>query len=97
MSTPEKGHFIFKKDFVRDDKKGYLLYVNQEKINNQKSVISYLLKSVGKNFFTGKSIINISLPVSIFDRCTNLERTAQSFCYAPHYLEMYSSDKNYNK
>jgi hypothetical protein len=46
-----------------------------------------MLKKVGSNLFSGKSIISISLPVEIFETRSNLERTAYMFTYAPKYLE----------
>lgn len=46
-----------------------------------------MLKSIGKNLLTGKSIISISLPVYIFEKRSNLERQAFKFLYAPKFLE----------
>ncbi len=36
---------------------------------------------------SGKSIVNISLPVYIFEDRSNLERYAYAFGFAPEYLE----------
>jgi len=64
-----------------------MLFINAEKIEATKSVIKYVLKKIGANIVTGKSILNISLPIDIFDTRSNLERFAQAFLFAPTYLE----------
>ena len=46
-----------------------------------------MLKKIGGNLLTGKSVLNISMPIDIFDTRSNLERFAQAFIYAPVYLE----------
>ena len=46
-----------------------------------------MLKKIGSNLLTGKSILSISLPVDIFETRSNLERVANSMVYAPFYLE----------
>ena len=86
-SNDKIGHYILKKDFIRDEKHGILNFVNEEKIARQKRVMSYLFTQIGKNIFTGKSIIGISLPVFIFDQRSFLERYGISFQFAPLYLE----------
>jgi len=47
-----------------------------------------MLKKIGSNLLTGRNVMSISLPLYIFDTKSNLERTAFSFAYAPHFLEM---------
>jgi len=49
----------------------------------QKDVIKYIIKQIGSNLFSGKSIMNMSLPVDIFDSRSVLERCAGTFGYAP--------------
>lgn len=46
-----------------------------------------MLKKIGGNLITGKSILSISLPVNIFDDKSNLERVGYSLTYAPLLLE----------
>lgn len=62
-------------------------YVNQGKLDMQKEVFKYLLKKMGTNILTGKSIMSISLPVYIFEKRSNLERHAYSLTFAPLFLE----------
>ena len=52
----------------------------------QKDVIKYLIRQIGTNLISGKSIMNMSLPVEIFDGRGLLERSAGSFGYAPIFL-----------
>lgn len=49
--------------------------------------MGFLLKSMGRNLLSGKSLISVSMPVFIFEKRSNLERTAcKIFTYAPSYL-----------
>lgn len=43
-----------------------MIYINQKKIDDQKGVLKFILTKIGKNILSGKSILNISLPVDIF-------------------------------
>lgn len=56
-------------------------------MQEQKKVLTYIIKRIGKNIFSGKGILNISLPVDIFCMESNIERIAMSFGYFPYYLE----------
>jgi hypothetical protein len=47
---------------------GGLLYVDEVKMNEQKKVLTFIIKRIGKNILSGKGILNISLPVDIFCR-----------------------------
>lgn len=79
-------HYIFNKDWVKL-KEGGLSYHNKKNVDNQKKVAGYLLKKIGKNLLTGKSIMNISMPIDIFDTTSFLERIAYSFTNIPIFLE----------
>lgn len=46
-----------------------------------------MLKKIGSNLLSGKSILSITMPVVIFETRSNLERFAYSFGYAPNFLE----------
>jgi hypothetical protein len=61
-----KGHAIWKGDWVHDEKNGAIIFVNQKKIEDQKGVLKFILTKIGKNILSGKSVLNISLPVDIF-------------------------------
>jgi hypothetical protein len=45
------------------------------------------IKTIGKDFFIGKSILSISLPVTVFSVESNLSLLCKSYAYAPILLE----------
>jgi len=51
-----------------------LEFINQDMIQKQRGVLAHLIKKIGANFFKGKSIMNISLPINIFDCRSMLEQ-----------------------
>ena len=50
-----------------------IIYLNNEVINKQRSVAGYLIKNIGLNLIKGRSIMNVSLPINIFDTRSILE------------------------
>lgn len=83
---PVNGHYALSKDWSRA-KEGGLLWYNKKELEVQGKVLSYLIKRMGSNLIQGKSVINISLPVDLFDIKSFLERIAYSYTYAPYFLE----------
>ena len=75
----QNGDWIFNKD-------NDAIFVNQEVINLQKDVIKFVIKQLSSNLMSGKSIMNMSLPVEIFDGRSILERVAMGFGFAPKIL-----------
>lgn len=59
-----KDHFIFS-EWTRKSRGG-LVCKDEAPINEQKKVLKYLVKRMGKNVLESKGLLNISLPVSIF-------------------------------
>lgn len=53
---------MLKNDFVVD-KEGGMLLVNQATIAAQNNVLKFIMSTLKKNLFSGKGILNISLPV----------------------------------
>jgi hypothetical protein len=53
---------MLKNDFVID-KPGGMLLTNATKIAAQNNVIKFIMSTLKKNLFSGKGILNISLPV----------------------------------
>lgn len=84
---PVNGHPIWKGEWIFDKGGCGIVFVNQKKIDEQKGVLKFILTKIGKNLLSGKSILNISLPVDIFAPESNLERLAFAMTYAPTYLE----------
>lgn len=65
-----------------------LVYTNQAVIEKQRSVAGYLIKNIGLNLIKGKSIMNVSLPINIFDTRSILELFAWQNAYAATLLEL---------
>jgi len=54
---------IICKDDWAIEKTGGMKLVNQVKIDAQNNVIKFIMKTLKKNLFSGKGLLNISLPV----------------------------------
>ena len=59
-------------DYVTNPDKPGLLYKNEEGKKKIYKTAKYLVAKMGKNILTGKSILNVSFPVFIFDKRTLL-------------------------
>ena len=88
------GHPIWKNDWIRSTDNGSILFINKKKTAEQKGVITFILKQIGKNILSGKSVMNISLPVDIFATFSNLERYVFSLTYSPTFLEPAANHKS---
>ena len=88
ISTKEKGHFAWRFDYQRCPKNGGLLLKNEKLIQEQRRVIMNLIKRVGSNLMQGKSIMSISMPVTIFDKTSFLQRISKSMGFGPHFLRL---------
>jgi hypothetical protein len=44
-----------------------LVFIDQELLNSQKDSLIFVIKQIGANIFSGKSVLNVSLPVDIFE------------------------------
>ena len=73
--------------FLRDEEAGGLIFMDKVLIGKQKRVLAHMLKSMASNLAKGQSIINVSLPVNIFEPRSILERMMCSFGYSPIFLE----------
>ena len=83
---------VYSEQMYEVDSKLGLIYRHTELIAKQRRVLLYMLKTIGSNLMHGKSIMNVSLPVSIFDKETLLQRAAKDFVLVPDYLEkMYAT------
>lgn len=57
--------------------------INQVKIAAQNNVLKFIMKTLKKNLFSGKGILNISLPVEIFNVDSNLQRICIAMSLGP--------------
>ena len=81
----EVNNTIESKEFIPHDSTS-LAYTNSSVVKNQRSTLLYLAKRIGVNLLTGKSIMNISLPIKIFEPRSFLEKIAGDFRFAPYFL-----------
>jgi hypothetical protein len=72
-----------------------LLYIDENVLIKQDQIIGFIIKKIGSNLISGKSIMNVSLPVNIFDPRTLLQVYAYELSFAPIYLSraFYSFNK----
>jgi hypothetical protein len=61
-------------------------FINQDVIDAQKDILKMIIKQLGSNLLSGKSIMNMSLPVEIFDKRSMLDVIADSLGFFPSYL-----------
>lgn len=71
-----------------------LIFLDKDIIEKQNKVIAFLIKKMGSNLIKGKSIMNVSLPVNIFDKRTLMQVFSYELSYAPIFLSRacYSTD-----
>ncbi len=70
---PYEYHNMIIEDFERTPGSEGLIYTNREVIEKQKGIVGYIIKKIGANLLTGKSIMNVSLPISLSDVRSLLE------------------------
>ena len=87
MSESRQKSRLLTGDWRVDQETGKLLLVDEQKIQNQKEVLAHMVKNLGSEMMKGKSLHQIKLPIQIFDSRTFLQTVAQSFAYAPVYLQ----------
>jgi len=84
-SAQEEIQSILAKNYTKNPD-GTFEMINKVHLKKQKQVLGFLMKQFGSNLFLGKPINGVSLPVTIFEPRSILERQANSFMYAPHFL-----------
>ena len=67
-NTPGDDNFIFQNGDWKLSKDKEFIFSNQAVMNAQKDVIKWVIRRIGTNLISGKSIMNMSLPVDIFDK-----------------------------
>ena len=58
----------WKNDYVNSPEKEGLLYINEQEKNKIYKTFKFLITEFGKNLFEGKSIINVSFPIFLYDK-----------------------------
>lgn len=93
MEEGQKNDTLESKDFKKGDDTA-LVYLNNEVIQNQRGVLLYLARKIGVNLLTGKSIMNVSLPIKIFEPRSMLEKLANEFRFVSHFLNKTSETQD---
>ena len=62
-----RGHHLWRGEWAVSETGG-LAYVDKEKMKQQRGVLTFIIKRIGKNILSGKGVLNVSLPVDIFCR-----------------------------
>lgn len=76
----------WKVDYVNSPEKPGLLYINEEAKNKIYKTFKFLITKFGKNLFEGKSIINVSFPIFLYDKRTYAQVFAYEHRLAPYFL-----------
>ena len=76
----------WKNNYTNSYEKSGLLYINEEAKKIGYEAVKYLIAKFSKNVLQGKSILNISLPVFMFDKRTLHSAYAYEQKYAPIFL-----------
>ena len=76
----------WKNNYTNSPEKSGLLYIDEEKKMIIYNTVKYLVSKMGKNILHGKSVLNISFPVFIFDKRTLQSAFAYELKNAPIYL-----------
>jgi hypothetical protein len=83
----EENSLLEKKEFkITGAETSALEYTNQKVISSQRGILLYLAKKIGVNLLTGKSIMNVSLPIKIFEPRSMLEKVAGDFRFVPYFM-----------
>ena len=71
-----------------------LEFIDHETIEKQRNVLSYIIKKIGTNILSGKSIMNVSLPIKIFDPRSMMEAFAYNYRISNNFLKNFSEISN---
>jgi hypothetical protein len=83
-----------KKDFkFAENENSALEYLNEDIISIQRGILVYLARKIGVNLLTGKSVMNVSLPIKIFEPRSMLEKVASDMRFIPYFLKKAMEDK----
>lgn len=90
----EENTLLEKKEFkITGAETSALEYTNDKVISNQRGILLYLAKKIGVNLLTGKSIMNVSLPIKIFEPRSMLEKVAGDFRFVPYFMKKALEEK----
>eukprot|EP00475_Leptophrys_vorax_P016475 TRINITY_DN22925_c0_g2_i3.p1 TRINITY_DN22925_c0_g2~~TRINITY_DN22925_c0_g2_i3.p1 ORF type:complete len:912 (-),score=208.11 TRINITY_DN22925_c0_g2_i3:2093-4528(-) len=65
---------------------GGMMLTDRVQVARQRGVLIDIIKQMGKNIVMGKSIFSVTMPVTIFEPRSLLERMTDMWCFAPIFL-----------
>lgn len=85
----------WKNDYVNSPEKAGLLYINEEEKKKIYKTFKFLLTKFGKNLFEGKSIINVSFPIFLYDKRGYTQVLSYEMRSMPYFISRacYAKDK----
>ena len=89
-----KYHKHIVEQFIKNVGADGLRFIDEETIANQRNVIKHVISKIGSNILSGSGIMNVSLPVNIFDQRSLLEVFAHQCRLTPYYLEKAGETKD---
>jgi len=94
IEYPYEYNKMIHSEFERKQGADGLVFINKDLIDKQRGVMGYLIKKIGLNLIKGKSVMNISLPINIFDVRSHLEVFAYQNSYANVFLSKAANTKD---
>jgi hypothetical protein len=73
--------------FVQSPGDTSLTFVDLKTMEKQRGVLKHFLTKLGSNLLSGSGIMNVSLPINIFDERSLLEVFAHQCRLSPYFLE----------
>ena len=74
-------------NYERDPINGGIICNDKDLISKQRGILASMIKRIGKNILSGKSIMNLSIPVHVFGKRTLLQQLGYTYGYCPIFLE----------
>ena len=81
-----KYEYEWKNDYVNSPEKSGLLYINEQEKNKIYKTFKFLITKFGKNLFEGKSIINVSFPIFLYDKRAYSQVIAYEMRTLPYFI-----------
>ena len=77
---------LWKKNYIINEHDEGLEAIDKDSVDRAKKATSWLIKKISSKIFKGQSVMNISLPVFIFDKRTMLQVFVTELRTAPYFL-----------
>ena len=80
-------HKLIYMEYAKKIGEDFIVYTNNAFLEKQRNLFSYFIQKIGTNILQGKSIMNVSLPIFIFDKRTLLELWVWQNAYCDEFLQ----------